>query len=321
MRTKLAKIALTAALTLAAALTFSCSGDDGGNDNNPAVSSSSKNAGVSSSSGLENNSSSSSHITNSSSSEQAGKVCVPLNNYIMAVEMNLNGEPVVVRKNGEVLVEGVNYEVIETQNSVKVQGLLDYIGSVERGSVPANALEFVVRDGEKVLAEGTDYEVINTGSFIKFVGINAYAGSVKIELPCEPEQPVTPEPSGLGYFGNVGTLGVIDLMADPNHAVWSSTSYNMDLPNYNTTSGVGFKSFEVAKPGNTPITFTKAGYTFIALPAELGYPSRINNALGLDVKEVYNSSEKIIKGNNYIVYESDNESVNIGHAVTETIIY
>ena len=109
----------------------------------------------------------------------------------MAVELNLNGEPVVVRKNGEVLVKGVNYEVIETQNSVKVQGLEDYIGSVERTSVPANALDFVVRDGEKVLTEGTDYEVINTGNIIKFVGINNYAGSVKIELQCEPE-PVTP---------------------------------------------------------------------------------------------------------------------------------
>jgi hypothetical protein len=231
----------------------------------------------------------------------------------MAVEVNLNGEPVVVKKDGEVLVEGVNYRVVEAQNSVTVRWLKDYIGSVERSSAPANAIEYVVKDIEKVLVEGTDYEVINTGRFVKFVGINDYTGSVEVELSCEPVP---------GYFGNVGTLGVIDLMADPDHAVWSSTNYNMDLPDYNTASGVGFKSFEVVKPGSMPITFTKAGYRFIALPVELGYPSRINDAVEADVKGLYNRSEKIIKGKNYIVYESPNESVNTGSgAATETIIY
>ena len=238
--------------------------------------------------------------------------------------MNLNGEPVVVKKDGEVLVEGVNYRVVEAQNSVTVRWLKDYIGSVERSSAPANAIEYVVKDIEKVLVEGTDYEVINTGRFVKFVGINDYAGSVEVELPCEPE------PSSLGYFGNMYSLNTTfwELMADPNSDIWTGASNqgtyrNMDLPNYNEASTTGFKSFEVAKPGNTPITFTKNGYTFIALPAELGYPSRINNALGLDVKEVCNRSEKIIKGNNYIVYERTHESFNIGPdaAATETIIY
>jgi hypothetical protein len=65
----------------------------------------------------------------------------------MAVEMNLNGEPIVVRKNGNVLDEGINYKVIQSQNSVKVQGLEDYIGSVKRLFEQVEAPEIVIKDG------------------------------------------------------------------------------------------------------------------------------------------------------------------------------
>ncbi|GBU24973.1 hypothetical protein R83H12_01609 [Fibrobacteria bacterium R8-3-H12] len=76
--------------------------------------------------------------------------CKTLNNYTMAVEMNLN-EPVVVKKNNAVLVEGVNYNVTTTANSIKVQGLEDYIN---RGQIQYNGNSYTLYTG-RVLQKHT----------------------------------------------------------------------------------------------------------------------------------------------------------------------
>jgi len=174
------------------------------------IQSSSSSSNASSSSKQENNESSSSqNISNSSSSEiqissssssvgissssigissSSTNECEILNTN-MAVEMNLN-EPVVVRKNSTVLVEGVNYEVISSDNSIKVQGLKDYIGSVKH--TPSNPSGIVVKDGNKILLEDVDYSIVRSGSSVTIIGMNNYMGSVAVELPCEPPAIVPP---------------------------------------------------------------------------------------------------------------------------------
>ncbi|MDR2555574.1 MAG: Ig domain-containing protein [Fibromonadaceae bacterium] len=178
------RVLLTAVLVLATAFILSCSnGDDNSNDGDSvAVSSSSQNASISSSSSEQGKS--------SSSSGQSGVDCVALNSN-MAVKMNLNGEPIVVTKNDSVLVEGVNYYVGATQNSIKVSGLKDYIGSAKR-IYSDNTAGIIVKDGDNVLAENTDYAIVKTGNSVKIVGINSYSGSVEVELPCGPPVVIPP---------------------------------------------------------------------------------------------------------------------------------
>jgi len=236
-------------LVVALTLTFilSCSSDNGGDDSNPivssssiglsssqSVSSSSVNASSSSLSSSQNISSSSSS-RNSSSSEQAND-CEALNNYNMAIEMNLT-EPVVVKKNGVVLAKGVNYEVSTTQNSIKVQGLKDYIGSVKHTA--SNTSGIVVKDGNKVLVENTDYTIIETANSIKIVGINNYSGSVEIEPPCPVITPPTITTTSLPS-ATVGTAYNATLTATGDTPItWSVQSGS--LPNgltLNASTGV-----------------------------------------------------------------------------------
>jgi len=223
MRTKrISIIAFTAALALATALTLSCSNDS--NDNNPVVISSSSNE-TNSSSSNEQNTSSSSLEHGSSSSGQAD--CEALNNYNMAVTMNLNGEPVVVTKNGSPLIEGVNYRVSTTQNSIKVNGLKDYVGSVERTN--SNTSGIVVKDGNKVLAKNTDYTITETSNSVKIVGMGNYTGSVEVELLCEPPAIVPPTITTASLpYATVGTAYSKTLEATGDTPIsWSIKSGNL----------------------------------------------------------------------------------------------
>jgi len=175
----------------------------------------------------------------------------------MAVEMNLN-EPVVVKKNGSVLVEGVNYEVIASDNSIKVQGLLDYIGSVEH--TPSNPSGIVVKDGSKVLVEDVDYTVVKSGNSVTIIGMNNYMGSVAVELPCA---------SNIMYHGHIWT---------PNP---TSDELSRVISGEFIADKVKLNPSEVTREGKT-ITFRGAGVRCIMIPKAIGQITSLKDVLGLE---------------------------------------
>jgi hypothetical protein len=171
-----------------------------------------------------------------------------LNNYNMAVKMNLNGEPVVVTKNDIVLVEGVNYRVSTTQNSIEVKGLKDYIGSAKR---TYSGSGIVVKDGSKVLTENTDYRIENTSNSVKIVGMGNYTGIVEVDLlPCEPEPPAVVPPAITTASLPPATIG---------------TAYSKTL----TATGDTPISWSI-KSGNLPAGLSLSGNTISGTPTAVG---------------------------------------------------
>jgi hypothetical protein len=240
---------LTAILLLALAFTLSCSSDDGGND------------GISSPSGMQISSSTGNDV--SSSSGQTEINCVALNKN-MPVKMNLNNEPIVVTKNGNILVKGTNYQVIESQNSVKVDGLKDYIGSVERVFEQVEAPEIVIKDGSKILAEEVDYVVTRGEGFVKVYGINDYYGSVEVELPICPEQE-----DGIMYHGHIWT---------PNP---TNDELGRIISGEIATDGRSLIPSEVTNEGKT-ITFRGRGVLCIMISTAIGQITSLKDALNTE---------------------------------------
>jgi hypothetical protein len=309
MRTKhVSAITLAAALVLAISLTLSCSNDS--NDDNPVViSSSSQKTDVSSSSDYSSSSNeqntSSSLGQGSSSSGQAD--CEALNNYNMAVQMNLNGDPVVVTKNGSALIEGVNYRVSTTQNSIKVSGLNDYIGSVERTN--SNTSGIVVKDSSKVLTENTDYAIVETANSVKIVGMGNYIGSVEVELPCEPEPPIIEPSEGLMYWGHTFS----------NDPAIIAEYFDWHLETDMSGLGAGHKYIESGSITGTVKEIqihAGTGYRIILIPQSAGVPTRIDDAIGNNVKEGYPMSNITIKGSPYYLFMTVDSITDTGDLLT-----
>jgi len=376
MRVKHISIIALAALALATAFNFSCSND---NDNNPvAVSSSSE------------YSSSSGHGSSSSGQTDCEEA---LNNYNMAVTMNLNGEPVVVTKNGSVLTEGVNYNVSKTQNSIKVQGLKDYIGSVEKTN--SNTSGIVVKDGSKVLAKNTDYRIEETSNSVKIVGMGNYTGSVEVVLPCEPTPPEPPTiipptittaslpsatvgvaysktleatgdnpiawsiksgnlPAGLSLSGNTisgtptaaGTFNITVKATNAGGSDQKNFSIVVSAAAVEPTEGLMYWGHAANNDNeiilewfdwhineglieSSSITGTVkeiqfhagTGYRIILIPQSAGVPARIDNEVGINIKETTFVPVKnlVVKGNPYYLFITDASATTTGNGFKLTI--
>jgi len=298
MRAKFIKVILTTTLALATALTISCSsGDD--NDNGSNYSSSSKWNSSSSSLDIEKSSSSqnadvssssSVYSSSSSSSGQDGSDCISLNSN-MAVTMNLNGEPVVVTKNGSVLIEGINYEVITPQNPVKVNGLHDYIGSVKRTNSGSNS-GIVVKDGNKILTENTDYIIVETDNSVKIVGINDYIGSVEVVLKCEPKPA-----EGLIYYG----VSYTEELYGP--------AEELDM-----IIGNGMLKSSEATTETRTLNFKGTGFLCILIPSTLGQITSLKDALNTENlgdpeepgRSIFRRGQITYNGISYYLYTGNN---------------